>query len=118
MATSPGRTRRWTRIEYDRLIDLGIFRPGEHLELLGGQLMVSEAGNSSDDGRWIGRGHLAGLLWFRVGGACPDAERARWRVRAWAGRHRGTGNPVGLRDCSSGSPTAARRGRGILARRW
>jgi hypothetical protein len=42
MSTTPIRTRRWTRVEYDRLIDLGIFRPGEHLELLGGQLMVSE----------------------------------------------------------------------------
>ena len=36
------RTRRWTRAEYDRLIDLGIFRPGEHLELLGGHLIVGE----------------------------------------------------------------------------
>jgi Uma2 family endonuclease len=42
MATSPARTRRWTRVEYDRLIDVGIFRTGEHLELLGGQLVVSE----------------------------------------------------------------------------
>lgn len=42
MATSPARTRRWTRVEYDRLIDVGIFRPGEHLELLGGHLIVSE----------------------------------------------------------------------------
>ena len=42
MSTTPVRTRRWTRVEYDRLIHLGIFRPGEHLELLGGQLMVSE----------------------------------------------------------------------------
>jgi Uma2 family endonuclease len=42
MATTPMRTRRWTRVEYDRLIDLGIFRPGEHLELLGGHLIVSE----------------------------------------------------------------------------
>jgi Uma2 family endonuclease len=42
MATTPLRTRRWTRVEYDRLIDLGIFRPGERLELLGGQLVVSE----------------------------------------------------------------------------
>jgi Uma2 family endonuclease len=36
------RTRRWTRTEYDRLIELGVFRPGEHLELLGGHLIVSE----------------------------------------------------------------------------
>ena len=42
MATAPERTRRWTRVEYDRLIDVGIFRTGEHLELLGGQLVVSE----------------------------------------------------------------------------
>lgn len=42
MAPPSARTRRWTRAEYDRLIDLGIFRPGEHLELLGGQLIVSE----------------------------------------------------------------------------
>jgi Uma2 family endonuclease len=42
MATTPTQTRRWTRVEYDRLIDLGVFRPGEHLELLGGHLIVSE----------------------------------------------------------------------------
>ena len=42
MATSPEGIRRWTRVEYDRLIDLGIFQPGEHLELLGGHLIVSE----------------------------------------------------------------------------
>jgi Uma2 family endonuclease len=42
MATTPERTRRWTRVEYDRLIDVGIFRPGEHLELLGGHLIVGE----------------------------------------------------------------------------
>jgi Uma2 family endonuclease len=42
MAAIPTRTRRWTRVEYDRLIDLGIFRSGEHLELLGGHLIVSE----------------------------------------------------------------------------
>src|SRR5262245_32810072 len=32
---------RWTRIEYDRLVDLGAFE-GEPLELIGGQLMVAE----------------------------------------------------------------------------
>jgi len=42
MATAPERTRRWTRVEYDRLIDVGFFQPGEHLELLGGHLIVSE----------------------------------------------------------------------------
>jgi Uma2 family endonuclease len=42
MAMSLERTRRWTRAEYDHLIDLGVFRPGEHLELLDGHLIVSE----------------------------------------------------------------------------
>lgn len=41
MTTSP-KTRRWTRLEYERLIEIGVFSPGEPLELLGGQLIVSE----------------------------------------------------------------------------
>src|SRR5438045_8901542 len=40
------RTRRWTRKEYDRLIDIGVFRPDEPLELLGGELIVGEPQSS------------------------------------------------------------------------
>lgn len=36
------RTRQWTRAEYDRLIEIGVFRPGDPVELLGGQLVVAE----------------------------------------------------------------------------
>jgi len=36
------RIRRWTRVEYERLIGLGVFRAGERLELLDGQLVVRE----------------------------------------------------------------------------
>jgi Uma2 family endonuclease len=36
------RTKRWTRVEYDRLIDLGAFGPDDRVELLGGQLVVRE----------------------------------------------------------------------------
>ena len=36
------RTRQWTRAEYDRLIELGVFRPGDPVELLGGELVVAE----------------------------------------------------------------------------
>jgi Uma2 family endonuclease len=36
------RTKRWTRLEYERLIDLGAFDPEDRLELLGGQLVVRE----------------------------------------------------------------------------
>jgi len=35
-------TRRWSRVEYDKMIDLGVFRPGEAIELLGGHLVVAE----------------------------------------------------------------------------
>ena len=36
------KTRRWTRREYERLIDLGVFQPDERLELIGGELTVRE----------------------------------------------------------------------------
>jgi len=36
------RSRRWTRAEYDNLIEMGVFKPGERLELLAGLLMVRE----------------------------------------------------------------------------
>ena len=42
MATPTLRTRRWTRAEYERLVELGVFRPGERLELLDGTLVVRE----------------------------------------------------------------------------
>lgn len=36
------RTRRWTRVEYDRLVGYGVFGEDEHLELLDGHLVVCE----------------------------------------------------------------------------
>jgi Uma2 family endonuclease len=42
MSTASARTRRWKRVEYEQLIDRGIFQPGERLELIGGQLLVRE----------------------------------------------------------------------------
>ena len=47
MATSPARTRRWTRAEYERLIAVGVFRPDEPVELLGGDLIVAEPQGSA-----------------------------------------------------------------------
>ena len=46
MSTYPIRTRRWTRREYHRLIELGILHEDEPIELLGGQLVVSEPKSS------------------------------------------------------------------------
>ena len=42
MAEEHIETRRWRRVEYDRLIECGFFRPGDPVELLGGQLIVAE----------------------------------------------------------------------------
>ena len=41
MTQKPLTVRRWSRVEYGRLVDLGVF-DGEMLELLGGQLVVAE----------------------------------------------------------------------------
>jgi Uma2 family endonuclease len=35
-------TKRWTRVEYDRLVDHGVLGPGDRIELLGGLLVVRE----------------------------------------------------------------------------
>jgi len=42
MSESAIRTRRWSRVEYNKLIEEDIFQPGERLELLAGQLVVRE----------------------------------------------------------------------------
>jgi Uma2 family endonuclease len=35
-------TKRWTRLEYDRLIEKGVFGPEDRIELLGGALVIRE----------------------------------------------------------------------------
>jgi Uma2 family endonuclease len=35
-------TKRWARVEYERLIDLAVFQPGDRVELVGGLLVVRE----------------------------------------------------------------------------
>jgi len=41
------RTKRWTRAEYDRLIDRGAFGPADRIELLGGVLVCREPQGSA-----------------------------------------------------------------------
>jgi hypothetical protein len=41
-------TRRFKRVEYERLTEMGIFQPGERLELLDGLLVVREPQGSSE----------------------------------------------------------------------
>jgi Uma2 family endonuclease len=47
MVSHSTRTRRFSRSEYERLIELGVFRPGEAIELIGGELVVAEPQGAS-----------------------------------------------------------------------
>src|SRR5262249_10122837 len=42
------RTRRWTRQEYDRLIELGVLHEDEPIELLAGRLVVREPQHAAE----------------------------------------------------------------------
>lgn len=81
-------TRRFTRAEYDRLIELGLFQPGEHIELIGGQLMVAEP---------QGEYHY-GAIW-RTAHALEAAFGPGWCVRTQA--------PISLDDASEPEPDVA-----------
>jgi Uma2 family endonuclease len=41
-AALPYRAKRWTRKEYERLIEIGFLGPEDHIELIGGMLVVAE----------------------------------------------------------------------------
>ena len=43
MSTLPIRTRRWTRREYDRLVELGVLHEDEPIELVDGQMVDDES---------------------------------------------------------------------------
>src|SRR5438876_341374 len=86
MTTSyPIRTRSWTRKEYDRLVDLGILREDEPIELIGGQLIVAEPKGSP---------HTTAVE------LTAEALRAAFGV-GWAVRSQG---PVALDDESEPEP--------------
>ncbi len=81
-------TRRFTRAEYDRLVEVGLFQPGEHIELIGGQLMVAEP---------QGEYHY-GAIW-KTARALEHAFGAGWYVRTQA--------PISLDDESEPEPDVA-----------
>jgi Uma2 family endonuclease len=63
MSDSIVRTRRWTRVEYDKLIDAGFFGPGDKIELLAGRLCVIEPQNSPNaKAIWLGQETLRKAL--------------------------------------------------------
>jgi Uma2 family endonuclease len=88
MATYETKTRRWTRVEYEKLIDLGIFQPGEPIELIGGELMVAEP---------QGAAHYTAIC--KTVKALEAAFGGGWVVRDQG--------PVGLDDESEPEPDVA-----------
>ncbi len=88
MPGSQIRTKRWTRLEYERLIDLGAFGPEDRLELIGGQLVVREP---------QGRPHATGIR--LVAGELRAAFGPDWSVEAQL--------PVALDEESEPEPDVA-----------
>jgi Uma2 family endonuclease len=88
MASYGTRTRRFTRAEYDRLIELGIFQPGEEIELIGGELLVAEP---------QGAAHYTAIV--KSTRALQAAFGPGWYVRAEG--------PIGLDDDSEPEPDVA-----------
>ena len=88
MASYETRTRRFSRAEYERLIELGIFQPEEEIELIGGQLMVGEP---------QGAAHYTAIV--KTARALVTAFGPGWYVRSEG--------PIGLDDDSEPEPDVA-----------
>jgi Uma2 family endonuclease len=88
MAIHERKTRRWTRAEYDRLIDLGVFQPGDPIELIGGELLVAEP---------QGAPHYTSIR--RTARVLERAFGPSWEVR--------TQGPIGLDEESEPEPDVA-----------
>ena len=88
MARVEAQTRRWKRIEYERLIECGFFQPEDPIELVGGQLIVAEP---------QGSGHFAAIRAVEEG--LRAAFGPGWEVR--------TQGPLALDDESEPEPDVA-----------
>src|SRR3990172_503498 len=88
MAIHERRTRRWSRIEYERLIDLGVFQPGDPIELIGGELVVAEP---------QGAPHYTAIR--KTAGVLERTFGPSWDVR--------TQGPMGLDEESEPEPDVA-----------
>ena len=81
-------TRRFTRAEYDRMIDVGFFQPSERIELIGGQLLIAEP---------QGEYHYQSI--WKTAHALEAAFGPGWFVRTQA--------PIGLDEESEPEPDVA-----------
>jgi len=88
MVSYPDRLHRWTRAAYERAIEIGAFRPGDPIELLGGDLLVSEPQGSAH---------------YTAVGLVEDALRAVFGS-GWLVRSQG---PIALDDDSEPEPDLA-----------
>ena len=88
MATYQRKTRRWSRIEYERLIELGVFQPSDPIELIGGELLVAEP---------QGAPHYTSIR--KTARVLERAFGAAWDVR--------TQGPIGLDEESEPEPDVA-----------
>ena len=88
MDATPVTIKRWARVEYERLVDLAVFQPGDRVELVGGQLVVREPQGSP-------HAVAAGL----AEDALRDAFGSGWVVRLQM--------PVALDDESEPEPDVA-----------
>lgn len=80
--------KRWTRVEYERLVDRGIFEPGDRIELIDGLLLVAEPQASP---------HYTAIR--LVERALARAFGEGWEVRSQA--------PIALDDASEPEPDVA-----------
>jgi Uma2 family endonuclease len=88
MAAYETGTRRWSRAEYARLIELGLFQPGERIELVGGELVVAEP---------QGAAHYTAIR--KTARALEAGFGPGWEVR--------TQGPIGLDEESEPEPDVA-----------
>src|SRR5688572_29232389 len=88
MASYETNTRRFSRAEYERLIELGMFQPGEDIELIDGQLLVAEP---------QGAAHYTAVV--KTSRALVTAFGPGWYVRSEG--------PLGLDDDSEPEPDVA-----------
>jgi Uma2 family endonuclease len=88
MAHVDVKAHRWRRVEYERLVETGFFRPGDPVELVGGQLIVAEPQGSR---------HFAAVQ------AMEEALRAAFG-RGWQIRGQG---PLALDEESEPEPDVA-----------
>lgn len=88
MRMPPLKLHRWKRVEYERLVDKGVFGPDDRIELLDGLLVVREP-----------QGSLHAAVVSQVRRVLQDAFGPRWDVRV--------GAPIALDDTSEPEPDLA-----------